>query len=215
MENIKKRLTECWNDTGTKRIGITEVCDFQFDENGTYHILRPKIEDKKLLENGTFSLRLFTKKYFSPLKVLKNKVLPFQPTNCIIRIEDSTTVVWFNLDDEAHREDGPAHIRYPSIRKGGENGLLEIWYKNGKIHREDGPALICEGGSYKNLKTGEISSKYSPVKTWYLNGEEHKSDGPAKVEGEGNGWRRTWFEFGKKIKEEVKYTNQDLQINFF
>ena len=215
MEEIKKRATECWNNTGTKRIGITWVCDFHFDENGKYNIIRPEIEDKKLLENEVFSLKLFTKKHFSPLKVLKSKVLPFKPTNCIVRIECPITVIWYNLDGEVHREDGPAHIVYPKVTKGGGHGMLEIWYKNGKTHREDGPAVVSEGGYYRYIETGEIASTYSPTKTWYLDGKVHRADGPARIEGEGDGWRRTWFEHDKKIKEEVQYIGQEFQVNFF
>jgi hypothetical protein len=216
MEKIKKRFTEiCDEKNPEKKIGFTRVCDFKFNENGEYHILRPEMEDKKLLENGVFSLKLFTKKYFSPLKVLKNKVLPLKPTNCIVRIEDPIIVTWFNLNDEVHREDGPAHIVYPEVTKGGGHGMLEIWYKNGKIHRENEPAIISEGGYYRYIETGEIASTYSPTKTWYLDGKVHRADGPARIEGEGNGWRRTWFENDKKIKEEVKYIGQEFQVNFF
>ena len=53
---------------------------------------------------------------------------------------------WFNLNDQLHREDGPAIE--------GVNGSKE-WYINGQKHREDGPAI-------------EFSSGY---KAWYLKGQ--------------------------------------------
>ncbi len=51
------------------------------------------------------------------------------------------------LNDELHREDGPA-LEYANGNK--------YWYKNGKLHREDGPALEYVNG----------------YKAWYLNGNE-------------------------------------------
>jgi len=65
------------------------------------------------------------------------------------------TVVVFNngdkhwyLNDELHREDGPA-VEYDS-------GANKLWYLNGKLHREDGPATEWSDGS----------------KNWYLNGKK-------------------------------------------
>jgi antitoxin component YwqK of YwqJK toxin-antitoxin module len=61
---------------------------------------------------------------------------------------------WFNKDNEWHREDGPATIRYY------KNGNIEFkaYHINGKLHREDGPALISY---YEN---GNIESEQ-----YYLN----------------------------------------------
>ena len=53
---------------------------------------------------------------------------------------------WF-LNDELHREDGPA-IEYPNGEK--------WWFLNGKYHREDGPAVEWPNGE----------------KFWYLNDEK-------------------------------------------
>jgi hypothetical protein len=52
---------------------------------------------------------------------------------------------WF-LNEELHREDGPA-VEY-------SNGY-KAWYLYGKRHREDGPAIIQADGT----------------KEWWLNGE--------------------------------------------
>ena len=54
---------------------------------------------------------------------------------------------WYNLDDELHRENGPA-VEWT-------NGDKE-WYLNGKLHREDGPAVEEANGD----------------KEWWLNGKE-------------------------------------------
>ena len=61
---------------------------------------------------------------------------------------------WYNLNDQLHREDGPA-IEWANGDK--------YWYLNDKLHREDGPAVECANGN----------------KYWYLNGQyltekEHK-----------------------------------------
>jgi len=61
---------------------------------------------------------------------------------------------YWSLNDELHREDGPA-VEYAEGDK--------FWYLNGKWHREDGPAVEYADGS----------------KYWYLNGKLHREDGPA------------------------------------
>ena len=60
---------------------------------------------------------------------------------------------WY-LNDNRHREDGPAVERADGAR---------FWYINGKKHRIDGPAE--EWGN--------------EFKFWYLNDERHREDGPA------------------------------------
>ncbi|MAG26507.1 hypothetical protein CMI47_13250 [Candidatus Pacearchaeota archaeon] len=50
---------------------------------------------------------------------------------------------WY-LNDELHREDGPAIVC--------ANGD-KYWYLNDELHREDGPAILCQNGT----------------KLWYLN----------------------------------------------
>ena len=47
---------------------------------------------------------------------------------------------WYNLEDQLHREDGPA-MEY-------ENGY-KAYYLSGKLHREDGPAIDW-GNEYKS-----------------------------------------------------------------
>jgi len=58
---------------------------------------------------------------------------------------DNGSKLWY-LNDELHREDGPA-IEWPDGSK--------FWYLNGILHREDGPAIESASGD----------------KDWYLNGE--------------------------------------------
>ena len=53
---------------------------------------------------------------------------------------------FWSLNDQLHREDGPA-VEWAD---GGKQ-----WRLNGKYHREDGPAIECAGGN----------------KWWYLNGK--------------------------------------------
>jgi len=63
-----------------------------------------------------------------------------------VEVYDSKTI-WFNLNDQLHREDGPA-IEYKTGSK--------FWYLNGQLHREDGPAIESANGD----------------KFWYLNGQQ-------------------------------------------
>ena len=62
--------------------------------------------------------------------------------------------IYYKLDGNYHRSDGPAMI----YNNGGER-----WYFNGKYHRLDGPAII---------------RKYRS-NWWYNNGKLHRLDGPA------------------------------------
>jgi len=63
----------------------------------------------------------------------------------VVEYANGTKEWWLN--DELHREDGPA-IEWV--------GGGKMWYLNGKRHREDGPAIEYADGD----------------KMWYLNGEE-------------------------------------------
>ena len=74
------------------------------------------------------------------------------------------------LNDDYHREDGPARIH--------PDGYKE-WWLNGQLHREDGPAV-----------------EWYDYKAWYLNGKLHREDGPA-VEWY-NGYK-SWYKNGKKL----------------
>ena len=62
----------------------------------------------------------------------------------IVKVDDDGSKYWY-LNDQYHREDGPA-VEY-------SDGSKE-WYLNGKYHREDGPAVECASGT----------------KLWFLNG---------------------------------------------
>jgi hypothetical protein len=70
-----------------------------------------------------------------------------------VKVYTNGNKFWY-LNDELHREDGPAFEC--------SNGN-KVWYLNGKLHREDGPAVEWANGD----------------EFWYLNGEnltqeEHK-----------------------------------------
>jgi hypothetical protein len=76
----------------------------------------------------------------------------------ILMFKDSETI-YYTLDGEYHREDGPAVI-YDCGR--------EEWYRHGMLDREDGPAV----------------TNYEDEKYWYKNGMLHREDGPAIEEGD-------------------------------
>ena len=80
---------------------------------------------------------------------------------------------WY-LNDQRHREDGPA----VECADGSKH-----WYLNDQLHREDGPAV--EG--------------FSGHKQWYLNGQLHREEGPAIEWASGAKW---WYLNGKKISEQ-------------
>ena len=70
-----------------------------------------------------------------------------------VRVYDKGDKQWY-LNNELHREDGPA----VELANGNK-----AWWLNGKLHREDGPAIESANGD----------------KEWYLNGvrlteEEHR-----------------------------------------
>ena len=62
----------------------------------------------------------------------------------IVKVDDYGTKRWY-LDDNLHREDGPA-VEYVNGNK--------LWFLNDKLHRTDGPAVEYANGN----------------KEWYLNG---------------------------------------------
>ena len=80
---------------------------------------------------------------------------------------------WY-LNDQLHREDGPA-IEYSDGTK--------KWYLNGKLHRTDGPAIEYPSGS----------------KHWYLSDQLHREDGPALEYSDGS---KHWYLNGKEYTEE-------------
>jgi hypothetical protein len=67
--------------------------------------------------------------------------------------------LWY-LNDNLHREDGPAVI---------DTQGTQAWFLNGKKHRLIGPAIIYLNGS----------------KEWFINDRRHNSRGPAFVSGNG------------------------------
>lgn len=85
-------------------------------------------------------------------------------------IDKIETKRWY-LNDQFHREDGPA-VEYANGDK--------YWYLGDQHHRIDGPAIEHADGT----------------KIWYQNGQLHREDGPA-VE-YANGYK-AWHFKGKKI----------------
>ena len=103
-----------------------------------------------------------------------------------VRVYENGTKGWF-LNNERHREDGPAIER--------SNGD-KSWCLNGELHREDGPAIECSNGD----------------RYWYLNGERHREDGPAVEWVSGykewylNDVEYTEEEFNRKMSPTVEMT---------
>ena len=97
-----------------------------------------------------------------------------------VKVYDSGNKKWF-LNEELHREDGPA-IEW--------NDGTKEWWLDGKLHREDGPAIE------------DINGK----KHWYLNGKLHREDGPA-IEC-ANGDKRWWLNGAPISKEEFNARQQ-------
>lgn len=78
---------------------------------------------------------------------------------------------WY-LNNEIHREDGPARI--------GRDGT-QFWYRCGNLHRDDGPAVIYSNGS----------------EAWYSLGYLHREDGPAIITSDGG---LIWYNYGNQVK---------------
>jgi len=91
----------------------------------------------------------------------------------IVKVDDDGSKYWY-LNDQRHREDGPAE-EYP-------NGTNK-WFLNGKLHRTDGPAIEWGVGGCKE---------------WYLNGERHREDGPAIEYADGI---KQWYLNGEQFTE--------------
>jgi hypothetical protein len=89
-----------------------------------------------------------------------------------VQVDDDGSKYWY-LNDQRHREDGPAE-EYP-------NGTKK-WFLNGKLHREDGPAVEYPNGTKK----------------WFLNGKLHREDGPAVEWADGS---KEWYLNGVELSE--------------
>jgi len=102
-----------------------------------------------------------------------------------VKVDNCGNKYWY-LNDERHREDGPA-IEWA-------NGNKE-WFLNGKLHRENGPACEYADGS----------------KYWFLNGKRHRGDGPAVEWVHGT---KEWYLNGIKLSEQefLRKTSPELQV---
>jgi hypothetical protein len=89
------------------------------------------------------------------------------------KVERTKDGIFYSLNDELHRIDGPA-IEYSNGSK--------AWYQNGKRHRIEGPAIEFNNG----------------YKAWYQNGLCHRLDGPAKEFA--NGYK-LWYHEDKYITD--------------
>ena len=91
-----------------------------------------------------------------------------------VKVNDSGTKEWLNLDNQRHREDGPA-VEYSDGDKS--------WWINDQRHREDGPAIEWSNGD----------------KEWWINGQKHCEDGPAIEYANGH---KEWWINGQKLTEQ-------------
>ena len=89
---------------------------------------------------------------------------------------------WY-LNDQRHREDGPAY-EHP-------DGSKE-WWLNGQLHRINGPAVEYSNGS----------------KAWWLKGKRHRVDGPA-YERPG-GYKEWWF--NDESYDKISYYNLMIEL---
>lgn len=92
------------------------------------------------------------------------------------RKTDSGALAWY-LNNEFHREDGPALIT--------ADGDV-FWYKHGAFHREDGAAVIYANGTRK----------------CFVNGELHRIDGPAIIWNDNS---IEWFIRNERIKDNNQF----------
>ncbi|MGK5053659.1 hypothetical protein [Janthinobacterium sp. RB2P8] len=102
------------------------------------------------------------------------------------RYEEAGRTKWY-LNDQLHREDGPA-VEYVHCYKG--------WFINGQHHREDGPAIEHANGP----------------KEWYLNGLLHREDGPA-IE-YSNGDKEWWINDIELSEEEFNQWLMKKKLNY-
>lgn len=103
--------------------------------------------------------------------------------------EDDEAVRW-RMNQQLHREDGPAEIFKDGTQK---------WFQNGVLHREDGPAFVCQ------VVIGPRAGQPS-VSEWYENGKRHRVGAPAIIRYDASaiefyGAESEWFVHGKKVSE--------------
>ena len=91
-----------------------------------------------------------------------------------VTIDEKGTTRWYNIQDQLHREEGPA-IEC-------SNGT-KSWWVNDQRHREEGPAIEWSNGS----------------KEWYLNSQRHREDGPAVEWSDGS---KEWYLNNQRLTEE-------------
>jgi len=90
-----------------------------------------------------------------------------------VEVNEDGSKTWY-LNDELHREDGPAIENANGDKR---------WYLNGQLHREDGPSCEWANGD----------------KSWLLNGQLHREDGPAVEYSSGD---KLWYLNGEELTEE-------------
>jgi len=125
---------------------------------------------------------------------------------------------WY-LNNELHREDGPAIENVDGSKEwwvlgkqhredgpAAEDRWGKEWWLNGKLHRIDGPAQEKENGDKKWYINGKLHREDGPAieevngdKEWWLKGKRHRKDGPAV---ESKFFGKEWWVNGKRHRKD-------------
>jgi hypothetical protein len=122
--------------------------------------------------------------------------------------KDNYGEFWY-LNNELHREDGPAVIYVDGT---------QVWHLNGKMHREDGPAIIYADGAQEWFINGKLHREDGPAviypdgyQVWWVNGRIHREDGPAVIRADGF---QEWWVNGEPITTEVNKWFNDYNLTY-
>ena len=110
----------------------------------------------------------------------------------IVDDADGTTC-WY-LNDELHREDGPAQESAD-----GDN----FWYLNGEQHREDGPAEDWASGTNHWYIDGKLHREGGPASEWPDGTKHWHLNGIALIRPEGFKTMEEWFKHLNNNEEET------------
>jgi hypothetical protein len=161
----------------------------EYCHEGTWH--RPSAEGPAVIETDTSGRRVLEIYIEHGLRNRDPKEGP--AWRCIA---DGRESLEYNVDDQLHREDGPAVIICDA-----QSGavLTEAWYRRGTAHRECGPAVVtrtpdgyrteswyCEGELHRDPTDGPAHIFYSPEldetrAEYYCRALLHRDDGPARI----------------------------------
>ena len=111
------------------------------------------------------------------------------------------------LNDQLHREDGPAKIWADGDQE---------WWVNGQRHREDGPAIVRANGSQEWWVNGDLHREDGPAEIyangsqcWYFNGQRHREDGPARIWADGS---QFWYINDVEVTKQIMMHPETLTL---